>query len=89
VRAECRKRDRYGREVCKVLDGSRDVGLEQISAGLAWWYRAYAHEQTARDRELYAAAEEKARAGKTGLWADASPVPPWDWRKRAVKEKGL
>lgn len=28
IRAECGKRDRYGREVCKVLDGSRDVGLE-------------------------------------------------------------
>jgi endonuclease YncB( thermonuclease family) len=26
VRAECHKRDRYGREVCKIFDGSVDVG---------------------------------------------------------------
>jgi len=22
-----------------------------------------------------------ARAAGRGLWADAEPVPPWDWRK--------
>lgn len=48
VLAECAKRDRYGREVCKVLDGSIDAGLEQIRAGMAWWYRAYAKEQVTR-----------------------------------------
>lgn len=46
VRAECAKRDRYGREACKVLDRSIDVCLEQIRAGHAWWYRAYAKEQS-------------------------------------------
>jgi hypothetical protein len=35
VRAECGKRDGYGREVCKVRDGSDDVCLEQIRAGYA------------------------------------------------------
>jgi phage/plasmid primase-like uncharacterized protein len=62
VRADCGKRDRYGGEVCKVLDGSVDVGLEQIRAGYAWWYRAYAKEQTSEDRERYERAEQEARA---------------------------
>jgi len=70
VRAECHKRDRYGREVCKILDGSRDVGLEQIRAGLAWWYRAYAGEQSPEDRARYERAEEDAKARKGGLWRD-------------------
>jgi endonuclease YncB( thermonuclease family) len=51
VRAECGKRDRYGREICKILDGSRDAGLEQIRAGMAWWNRAYENEQSHEDRE--------------------------------------
>ena len=59
VRAECPKRDRYRRRVCKVWvqpsDCGRcgltlDVGLAQISMGRAWWYREYAREQSPEDR---------------------------------------
>jgi len=89
VRAECNKRDRYGREVCKVLDGSRDVGLEQIRAGLAWWYRAYAKEQSPEGQRAYEMAEQNARAGKAGLWADTKPVPPWEWRKNRSTSSSL
>lgn len=32
------------------------------------------------ERVSYAEAEERARAGRKGLWVDAEPVPPWDWR---------
>ena len=32
----CHKKDRYGREVCAVYVDLRDVGLEQIRAGMAW-----------------------------------------------------
>jgi len=81
VPAECSKRDRYGREVCKVLDGSVDAGLEQIRAGYAWWYRAYAKEQSAEDQAAYERAEERAREAKRGLWKDPKPVPPWDFRR--------
>lgn len=28
------------------------------------------------------AAEAKAREGRVGLWRDAAPMPPWEWRKR-------
>jgi endonuclease YncB( thermonuclease family) len=81
VEAHCHKKDRYGREVCKIMLGSTDVNLEQIRAGMAWWYREYANEQSAEDRASYAAAEEEARAFRRGLWNDANPVPPWEWRK--------
>lgn len=48
------KTDRFGREVCKVwvqpsdcprCGKTLDVGLAQISVGLAWWFRRYADEQ--------------------------------------------
>ncbi len=60
-------------------------GLEQVRAGLglAWWYRAYAKEQTTADRARYAAAENEARAARRGLWIDINPVPPWEWRRAA------
>jgi micrococcal nuclease len=69
--------DRYGRLVGEVLlpDG-RSLGQELVRAGLAWWYRQYAHKDTA-----LAQLEAEARAAKRGLWADANPTPPGEWRR--------
>src|SRR5262245_65632937 len=47
-----------------------------VKAGMAWWYRPYAP----NDPTL-AQLEAEARTAKRGLWADAQPVPPWQWRK--------
>ncbi len=79
----CSKRDRYGREVCNVYVGARDVGLEQVRSGHAWWYREYAREQAPEDRKSYETAESEARGARRGLWHDAAPTPPWDWRRQA------
>lgn len=65
-----------------MLHDGQDVCLEQVRKGLAWWYREYQREQSESDRQAYAAAEEAARASKVGLWADASPMPPWEWRRK-------
>lgn len=69
--------DRYGRVVASVYAGGRDAGLAQLRAGLAWHYRSYQSEQSARARRDYAAAEAQARGAGLGLWRDADPVPPW------------
>jgi endonuclease YncB( thermonuclease family) len=81
VTASCPKMDRYGRMVCAVWVDDVDVSLAQLRAGLAWHFKRYASEQTPSDRELYALAEDKARAAHLGLWRDESPIPPWDWRR--------
>lgn len=36
-----------------------------------------------QERGQYEFAETEARARGVGLWNDAQPVPPWDWRKGA------
>ena len=80
------KLDKYGRVVGKVLLDGRDVNIEQVKAGLAWHYKKYESEQPAEDRITYAEAERQARAARLGLWKDANPTPPGDWRV-AVKEE--
>jgi hypothetical protein len=47
----------------------QDVGLGQLDAGLAWWFRKYAHEQPPKERIAYQAAED--RAGSTSSAADS------------------
>ena len=95
------KRDRYGRLVGRVVltvagtcgraDCARveDVGLAQVESGLAWHYRQYQNEQSPEDRRRYTLAEREARARREGLWRDAQPVPPWDYRNgyRAGRER--
>lgn len=85
----CHKIDDYQRRVCSVrvaLDatphGPRtlDAGQALLSLGLAWWYRAYAHEQTPEERAQYALTEQQARLRRIGLWTSAQPMPPWRWR---------
>ncbi|NTV69874.1 MAG: thermonuclease family protein [Azonexaceae bacterium] len=74
------KTDKYGRTVGKVVVGSLDANLAQLRNGFAWHYKKYEKEQSASDRAIYAKAESEARAGRIGLWQDANPIPPWDFR---------
>ena len=88
VEARCYKRDRYGRNVCRVFtrEGGKDVGLEMVRAGLAWWFREYAKEQTPEEQGAYQGAEDAARMTKRGLWKEPKPVPPWEWRRQQALE---
>ena len=74
------KKEDRGRPIGKVTVNGVNVSLEQVKAGMAWWYRKYAKEQSPTDQRLYEQAEQQAQAQRLGLWADRSPVPPWDFR---------
>jgi len=82
VHAECSKTGTYHLQVCKILVNGVDANLEQVKAGMAWWYRDSAREQSQKDREDYEIAEFNAKSRRLGLWADKNPVPPWEWRRR-------
>lgn len=83
VRVDVTKQDRYGRGVGTVLRGTLDVNLEQVRRGLAWHYKEYQHEQTPRERKVYALAENEARAARRGLWSLPQPTAPWAYRRNA------
>jgi micrococcal nuclease len=67
--------DKYGRTVAGVtLPDGRDLARELVRAGLAWHYVKYS-----RDPEL-ALIEADARKAHRGLWAQATPQNPADFR---------
>ena len=89
VTVTSRKNDRYGRVLGKVTLDGKDINLEQINRGMAWFYTHYAAELNREDATAYGKAEAQARYEKRGLWADASPVPPWDFRRgKTAKASG-
>jgi endonuclease YncB( thermonuclease family) len=75
------KVDKYRRTVGTIKLDGRDVNIEQVKAGLAWHFKKYEDEQEPEDRRTYAAAEQQARAAKLGLWQDANPTVPGEWRQ--------
>ena len=74
VKVEPRSLDGYGRTVARVRVDGRDVSADIVRAGFAWHYLRYSSDP------VLAAAEASARAGHRGLWAQDSPVPPWEFR---------
>lgn len=76
VRLITHNKDRYGRTVGTIiLPDGRSLNEELIKNGFAWHYKAYSNDVN------LANAEADARRFKRGLWQDANPVAPWDYRK--------
>ena len=70
--------DRYGRTISKItLPNGNDYGAVMIASGLAWHYVQYA-----KNEDFYAQLQSMAKRLRQGLWADAEPTAPWDWRKK-------
>lgn len=90
VNLTCTGIDQYGRLTCKVqLPDGTDVDLYQIQTGMAWHYKQFQRLQSATDRQEYGAAEDAARRARIGLWADAHPVQPQDFRHRTQSQMCL
>ena len=66
---------------CLGCGKTLDVGLAQVSTGMAWWYRKYANGQSAKDQGRYEFAEQEAKAKKIGLWQEKNQVPPREYRR--------
>jgi micrococcal nuclease len=69
-----------------VFVDDTDAGLELIKEGFAWAYAKYLPEASVAIQQSYTAAEAAARAQAIGLWSDADPQPPWEFR-RAKREQ--
>ena len=71
----------YGRAVASIEVQGGDLGAMLIRDGLAWWYERYAPGATEYQR-----LQRQARSAGRGLWSQARPVPPWEWRDRSSEE---
>lgn len=81
VTVQATRRDSFGRLLARVsvtqkVKGSADVGEWLVREGHAWSYRYR------RDSGPYAAQQAAARAARKGLFANARPEEPRDFRKR-------
>ena len=74
--------ERHGRVLGLIHDSAgKDINLAMIEAGYAWHAKAFERDQPPKEARAYAQAEQQAMSSKTGLWQDAHPIAPSDWRK--------
>lgn len=81
IRLDVMDIDRYQRVVAIVWLTNRNINHEMVSEGMAWAYRKYldkAHPE-------YINAEESAQTEKKGLWVQADPQKPWEFRNKGFR----
>ncbi len=76
VQVQVRRRDDFDREVARVRVDGQDLGAQLVREGQAWSYR------WRRSAGPYAVEEEQARLARRGLFAEAQPELPRDFRRR-------
>jgi hypothetical protein len=74
------KKDKYGRIVGTVMIGSTNTNLEQLRAGLAWYYKQYERDVPPENRQVYERAEAEERTAQRGIWQQPNPQPPGEFR---------
>lgn len=89
VKVVVQRVDSEGRYVGTVFLNGQDVGLRLLENGSAWHYKRTSGEQSSDVRAKYARAELKAREGRSGLWSDPMPIPPWEFRDEAETTTAL
>ncbi|MDE2118779.1 MAG: thermonuclease family protein [Betaproteobacteria bacterium] len=75
VQVSSQAMDEYGRMVAQIEAGGLKVNEEQVRRGMAW---EYSHFHSDRH---FIALQHEAQQARRGLWAQSSPMPPWQWRK--------
>ena len=78
VTADCRRVDSI--DLCRVRIDGKDVALELVRTGMAWWNPQHTSFQSPQERADYQQAEFNAKIHRLGLWNSKNPVPPWQWR---------
>jgi endonuclease YncB( thermonuclease family) len=76
VRVKKTGEDRFGRSLGFVSRDGIDINAKMIQDGWAWHYKKYNRDSKLADLEL------EARVAKRGLWSEANPLAPWDFRDR-------
>jgi len=76
------KKDKYYRILGKVIVDGNDANYEQLTKGLAWYYKQYEKDLSDEDKKRYSEAEEWVRNYTEGLWADSNSIPPWEFRRK-------
>lgn len=82
------KLDKYNRLLAQVYLGEKNIGLELIQEGLAFYYRPFCRDYPLDSKKynydplIYVEAEKKAKESKLNIWKLDNLEKPCDFRRR-------
>ena len=84
---DCFKTDKYGRSVCRVRVGGRNVAETMLQEGLGCIDPRFVGEDSQKDQQANTAALRAAQAARRGMWSDDAPMCGKEYRdsKRAKR----
>lgn len=71
--------------VGRILLEQVDVNAQMLRDGVAWYYRPDESDLAEADRQIYPTCEQAARTESRGLWSEADPMPPWEFRRKQLE----
>lgn len=81
VRVKIDGTDRYKRVLGEIFIADKNVNLYMVRNGFAWAYTDYVTDKRYLDAQALAKKEQR------GLWVDAQPVAPWDFRRQQREQR--
>lgn len=88
VGAQCSGLAEDGYWRCRVTLDEMDVGEQMVRDGVAWYNKSDDSDLSEQERVAYLGSERAARTEARGIWQDATPTPPWDFRReQEIKQK--
>ena len=75
IQVESKAVDKFGRTIALIRVEGLNVNEEQVRRGMAWAY------SRSREGLNYVKLQSEAQHAKRGLWHEANPQPPSQWRK--------
>lgn len=82
VQLETRAVDQYGRLLATLYVDGINVNQEMVRQGYAWEYSRFHADTT------YRALQSEAQQARRGLWSQAAPQAPAQWRKQHPWQAG-
>jgi micrococcal nuclease len=74
-------KDKYQRNLGKLVCNDIDASVYMINNGHAWYNRHFSMDYSLD------IAEQTARQNKLGLWHNPAAIPPWQWRKNHAQKR--
>ncbi|MFA6582836.1 MAG: thermonuclease family protein [Elusimicrobiaceae bacterium] len=81
VTVHVQEKDRYGRLVSEVTVNGKNLSLEIVKVGWAWFEKKYSTDSFLEE------AEKEAREKRLGIWRANYVQPPWDYRADQKKHR--
>lgn len=89
VVVQARRLEPDGTLLGQVMLNDVDLGAQMVRDGVAWYNKLEAGDLSEQDRAAYLRCEQAARSEARGIWQDAAPIEPWEFRRQQNARRSI